>query len=182
MILESTHDNSSEFIVEILTGDRAGTDIVDCSYLGQTIEVMVTAPGIEGNSCWGRVTVEDKFNPDTLRIITRTFTGRDQFWNSSTITQTIYELRPTIAMVQFPNSFTGANALQCNSSNTATEVTGRPYFQIGTDSIPVEASCKFGLNLQETIYDLGCPGKERIERVWTVMDWCNLSSLSIRFY
>ena len=232
MILESTHDNSSEFIVEILTGDRAGTDIVDCSYLGQTIEVMVTAPGIEGNSCWGRVTVEDKLgptlaisdtffycnqvytpeilgfpigtdgcdtmvtftyidsdevltlcggdpsNPDTLRIITRTFTGRDQFWNSSTITQTIYELRPTIAMVQFPNSFTGANALQCSSSNTATEVTGRPYFQIGTDSIPVEASCKFGLNLQETIYDLGCPGKERIERVWTVMDWCNLSSLS----
>lgn len=230
MILESTHANADDFIVEILSGSGAGTNVVDCSYVGETVEVMVTAPGASGNRCWGRVTIEDKIgpaltindtifycnqpyapetlgfpvgtdacsapvtytyadkdsiltlcgedatNPDTLRIITRTFVGRDQRWNATTITQTIYELRPTINSVVFPSSFTGEDALQCNSSNTATAITGEPYFQIGADSIPVKASCKFGVNMEEKVYDLGCPGKQRIERTWTVMDWCNLSS------
>ncbi len=230
MILESSHANYSGFIVEILTGSGAGTNVVDCSYLGTTVEVMITAPGASGNRCWGRVTVEDKLppiltvrdtfiycnqdeaptklgfptgvdacgstidytysdkdsvltlcggdpaNPDTLRIITRTFTGRDQFWNAATTTQTIYVLRPTLDEVIFPDSLTGANALQCSSSSTSTSVTGKPYFRIGTDSIPVEAICKYGINMEEKVYDLGCPGKQRITRTWSVMDWCNLSS------
>lgn len=229
-IIEGTAITCTDgYVVEILEGSRIGQDTIDASYIGQTINVMVTAPN--GNRCWGAVTVEDKLppvltcrdtfiyctqdsrpevlgfptavdacgdtvtftyadqvspattgcgadpsNPDTMSIIIRTFTGRDVHGNADTCTQSIYVLRPTMADVRIPASLTGSNALQCSAAQTDPSVTGRPFFLINGDTILVEAICKFGVDLDEKVSSLGCTGKSRIVRTWTIWDWCHISA------
>ncbi len=113
---------------------------------------------------------------DTIRRIIRLFTGRDQFGNADTCRQTILVLRPTIAQVEFPDSLTDEQALQCNNANTSPDITGRPFVVINNDTVEVDATCKFGVSMEDRTTNLGCPGKERILRTWTVMDWCHLNS------
>ena len=228
MVLETDLSDYTGFTVEVLSGALAGSDTVDCSYIGRTVDVLVTAPGLNGNSCWGRVTVEDKLapvlmcrdtfvycmesldpailgfpqaidscggpitfafvddsppqtnvcgqdpsNPDTLSVITRLFTATDQFGNSDTCTQKIRILRPVLDSIKFPTSFTGANPLQCGNSG---EDLGRPFFVLNGDTVPVETVCKFGVSLEERVYNLGCPGKTRTIRTWSIWDWCHLAS------
>jgi len=56
MILEADGGCMNGFTVEILSGSRAGTDHLDATYLGTTVDVMVTDPS--GLICfWGKVTV-----------------------------------------------------------------------------------------------------------------------------
>ncbi len=118
----------------------------------------------------------DPSNPDTMSTIIRTFTGRDESGNASTCVQRIYVLRPTMADVRIPASLTGSNALQCSDAKTDPNVTGRPFFLINGDTILVEAICKFGVDLDEKISNLGCTGKSRIVRTWTIWDWCHISA------
>ncbi|MEM1119499.1 MAG: T9SS type A sorting domain-containing protein [Bacteroidota bacterium] len=113
---------------------------------------------------------------DTMNVIIRTFTGRDQFGNASTCTQRILVLRPTIEQVIFPDSLTGPTALQCSDNvTTSTSVTGAPFFVVNGDTIPLIGICKFGVSQQDRLLNFGCSGKQRIERTWTVMDWCHLN-------
>ncbi len=229
MILEDDGGCTNGYVVRVLEGSKAGTDTVDATYIGQTVQVMVTDPsGV--NSCWGTVTIEDKLaptltsrdtfiyctqdrrpellgfptavdacggtvsftyadseqvgancgvdpsNPDTMSTIVRVFTGRDASGNASTDTQRIYVLRPTMADVRIPASFTGSNALQCSNAQTDPAITGRPFFVISGDTILVEAICKFGVDLDERTFSLGCTGKSRIVRTWTIWDWCHITA------
>lgn len=124
---------------------------------------------------------------DTLHIITRLFTAYDQYGNSDTCTQRIRVLRPTIGQVQFPDSLTGTTALSCEVGTTGAgvspDVTGRPFFVNGSDTIAITALCKFGVAYTDETNSLGCPGKNRIIRTWTLMDWCHFTSGgSIRVY
>lgn len=220
------------FVVEILSGSRAGQDTLDATYLGETVMVKVTGPN--GNSCWGSITIEDKLPPtltcqdtivycaqntapellgfptatdacggtvtftyvdqeqtfescgqvaadqDTLHLITRLFTAYDQFGNSDTCTQRIRVLRPTIGQIEFPDSLTGTTALSCEAGTTGTgvspDITGRPFFVNGSDTIVINSLCKFGISYSDEVNSLGCAGKNRIMRTWTLMDWCHLTT------
>jgi len=142
--------------------------IDDC---GGTVTFTYIDSNVPGPDCG-----LDASNPDTTSIITRLFTGTDQFGNTGTSTQTIYILRPTIDDVRFPSSLIGSDALECSSAQTAPDSTGKPFFIINGETILVEAICKFGVDLDEKVSNLGCTGKSRIVRTWTIWDWCHLSA------
>ena len=161
-------------------------------YCGQSMDPNVLGFPTAIDPCGGNITfsyVDTENNlgacgnnpddPDTLRSITRIFTAFDQFHNSATCTQTILVLRPTMDSIRFPDSLTGSNALQCVGGTTIVPdpaVTGRPYAVINGDTILVDATCNFGVSMSDTRTSLGCTGKVRIERIWTVMDWCHLTA------
>ncbi|GEM_PF-6856732 len=112
-------------------------------------------------------------DPDTLRHIQRTWIFTDASGNSTSCVQNIYELKPTLEMVQFPDSLIGANALSCGVSLTEDNV-GAPYVVVGNnDTILVRTICRFGVDFEENIININSSDKQRISRTWFVTDWCN---------
>ncbi|MEM6320628.1 MAG: T9SS type A sorting domain-containing protein [Bacteroidota bacterium] len=236
MILENLLPSYAGYTVTVLSGSKMGTDTVDCTYLNQTVEVMVTAPGPNANSCWGRVTVEDKLAPtitcdtvsvycnmlttptdlcsfptgtdncdtsltytyadaelslsacggnsmdaDTIKEIRRSWVGFDDSGNSDTCVQLIYVLKPTLEQVIFPDSMQGDSALYCTDANVDQAITGVPFVRIARpnkDSInvPINQFCKFGVYTNDNTIQLGCRGKQRIFREWSVVDWCRIGN------
>jgi hypothetical protein len=236
-ILEPDTITPSNYTVMVLDGSRAGTDSVDCSYLNQTVRVQVTS-NINSNSCWGRITVEDKLpptihcdtlaiycnmnthpdslgsrptgtdncdtsltytyadmeialtacggnssDPDTIKEIRRSWVGIDDSGNKDTCVQLIYVLKPVLSAVQFPASMQGDSALSCHSYNLDKSIIGAPFIRIpklGTASdsidVPVDQFCKLGVFSVDHTIQLSCAGKKRIQREWSVVDWCQISS------
>ncbi len=63
MLLATSYPDYDDFVVEIITPGYSG-NIIDCSMVGLTLDVMVTdTVSIPNNSCWTAVTVEDKLAP-----------------------------------------------------------------------------------------------------------------------
>ena len=109
---------------------------------------------------------------DTIRQIIRTWTFTDAYGNSTSCVQNLYELKPTLSMVQFPSDLTGANALSCGTSHEGR--TGYPFVVVNGDTILVNQVCKFGIDTLDNVIEINCPGKQRVSRIWYVTDWCAL--------
>ncbi len=108
---------------------------------------------------------------DTIRRIIRTWTFRDASGNSTTCVQNLYELKPTLDMVQFPANLTGASALSCEDGSYFGR-TGYPFVEFQGDTILVNEICKFGIDTLDYVVNINCPGEQRITRTWKVTDWC----------
>ncbi len=63
--LGTPNPNAAYIIMSNLNGVAIPGNIVDASYLGKTIEVKLIE-GCGGNSCWGRILIEDKMAPTIL--------------------------------------------------------------------------------------------------------------------
>ncbi|MFK7982684.1 MAG: T9SS type A sorting domain-containing protein [Saprospiraceae bacterium] len=112
-------------------------------------------------------------DPDTLNHIQRTWVFTDAAGNSTSCVQNLYELKPTLKTVQFPDNLVGANALNCGMSLTEANV-GAPFVVVGNnDTILVKNICRFGVNFEETTININSSDKQRISRTWFVTDWCN---------
>jgi len=107
---------------------------------------------------------------DTLKHIVRTFTFTDTYGNSTSCVQNLYELKPTLSMVKFPQDITGDDALNCGEDYRGR--TGVPFVEFNGDTIPVTGICKFGVDSLDVPININCPGKRRIVRTWRVTDWC----------
>jgi len=63
MILEGgPYGCYDDYIVNV---NNTGSNVVDCTEVGETVSVMVTDPNT-GNSCWGEITLEDKLAPTII--------------------------------------------------------------------------------------------------------------------
>jgi len=111
---------------------------------------------------------------DTIKQVIRTWTFIDTYGNSTSCVQNLYELKPTLSMVQFPSDLTGAKALGCGTSHEGR--TGYPFVVVNGDTILVNQVCKFGLDTLDNTIEINCPGKQRVSRIWYVTDWCALGS------
>lgn len=65
MVLTETYACVDAFEVELFQHGVSIGDSVDLTYLGQTLDYVVTDPG-SLNSCWGTILVEDKFDPELI--------------------------------------------------------------------------------------------------------------------
>lgn len=111
---------------------------------------------------------------DTIRQIIRTWTFFDAYGNSTSCVQNLYELKPTLSMVQFPANLTGSTALSCGTSFEGR--TGYPFVVVNGDTILANTICKFGIDTLDNVIEISCTGKQRISRTWYVTDWCALGS------
>lgn len=111
-------------------------------------------------------------DPDTLKLIQRAWTFTDASGNSTTCVQNIYELKPTLDMVQFPDSLVGPDALNCADGSYLGRV-GAPFVVVGTDTILVSTLCRFGIDSVDNVININSANKQRISRTWFVTDWCN---------
>lgn len=125
---------------------------------------------INFSSCGGNTS-----DVDTLRSIIRTWTFFDNSGNQSQCTQTLYELKPTLSMVQFPGNLSGTNALSCSDGSYLGR-TGYPFVVFNNDTILANQICKFGIDSLDNVIEINCPGKQRILRTWYITDWCALGS------
>ena len=235
-ILEGNEDCmvSSSYEVKIVGGDRDGTDILDETYLGQTVKVEVHVVGDNANKCWGNVTIEDKlgptitcpdkvvfcgqstapvnrdrtaldactanvtfsfsdvetnfgckpstvFNrPDTIGLIVRTWTGTDANDNTSTCVQNVHILKPRIVLddIIWPTDTT----FYCGDNpSTDPASAGSPKIKVGNAIIDLDQTCFYGLNHEDQVFttDGYCEGKQKIRRIWTILDWCRATPLTV---
>jgi len=65
MVLTGTYNCLDSFDVEVFDGGISLGDSIGFEHLGKTLDYTLTDPG-SGNSCWGKILVEDKFIPEIL--------------------------------------------------------------------------------------------------------------------
>ncbi len=106
-----------------------------------------------------------------VSIITRTFTGVDQYGNTSNCKQTISIEQPLISDVQFPPNWDGitGTALPCENPNTDPSHTGWPH--INGSPIISNGPCNMAVTYNDLQLPI-CDGAYKILRTWTVAEWC----------
>jgi len=218
--------------VHILSGANIGTNLLDFSYVDQTIQVEVVTP--LGNYCRGYVLVEDKaapifscpdtsiycgistnpyevpglfpsdgndctgivdyavvdieevgygcgkigvgVAPDTIGRIVRSWTATDgNGITSLPCIQRITLLKPKLIAehIIWPTD----TILYCqNIDNVLPATSGYPGIKVGTDTISIKETCLFGIEYNDQVFDTGCEGTQKIRRIWSVLDWCDVGS------
>ena len=63
IILEAPHLCPSSVQIDVIVNTVSIGDVINCSYLGQTLDVVVTEIGGNGNSCDSKIKLEDKSGP-----------------------------------------------------------------------------------------------------------------------
>ena len=116
--------------------------------------------------------------PDTMRLERRIWTGIDQGGTrSNPCTQRIFRLRPKLEAknIIWPDDI----ILACGEDQSILpEVTGLPSIVIGTDTVPIEKTCIFGIEYDDQKFTTDCEGSQKISRIWTIIDWCNNNRIS----
>lgn len=95
---------------------------------------------------------------------TRTYVATDASGNSSSCTFSIYFIRPILDSIEFPKDTT----MLCSEFSSDTSVTGIPTFM----GYPLTTICGTWYWWDDTQFSMGCPGRYKIRRVWSVMDEC----------
>jgi hypothetical protein len=106
------------------------------------------------------------------KIISRTWTAKDQSGNKNTCVQSI-AVAGNLTAVHFPPDITVST---CQQSNVPMSVSGSPYIKAGTREYPVltAAGCKLDVNYFDTLEVINaCPADKRIRRTWKVKDLCS---------
>lgn len=103
-------------------------------------------------------------SPYTFEIV-RTYKATDASGNSSTCQDTVRFLRPVLNEIIFPNDTT----ISCEAFSSDTSVTGQPTWL----GYPLTGVCYTWFNYTDKVIPMGCEGRYKIRRIWTVMDECN---------
>ena len=103
-------------------------------------------------------------SPYTFEIV-RTYKATDASGNFSTCQDTVRFLRPVIDEIIFPNDTT----MSCEAFSSDTSVTGEPTWM----GYPLRGVCFTWFGHQDKLIPMGCEGRFKIRRIWTVMDECN---------
>lgn len=96
---------------------------------------------------------------------TRTYIATDESGNSSSCTFTINFLRPVLSEIIFPDDTT----MSCTNFSSDTSVTGQPTW----DGFPLTGVCSTWFWWDDTRINMGCDGRYKIRRIWTVMNECD---------
>jgi len=99
---------------------------------------------------------------------TRTYVATDASGNSSSCTFNIFFLRPLLDSIVFPNDTT----IECTNFSKDTSVTGQPTFM----GYPLTGVCYTWFYFDDRTTPMGCEGRFKIRRIWTVLDECNGTS------
>lgn len=103
-------------------------------------------------------------SPYTFEIV-RTYKATDASGNSSTCQDTVRFLRPVMDEIIFPNDTT----ISCEVFSSDTSVTGEPTWM----GYPLRGVCFTWFGYEDKVIPMGCAGRFKIRRIWTVMDECN---------
>ncbi|HQW70508.1 MAG: T9SS type A sorting domain-containing protein [Saprospiraceae bacterium] len=103
-------------------------------------------------------------SPYTFEIV-RTYKATDASGNSATCQDTVRFLRPVLDEIVFPNDTT----MSCSEFSQDTSVTGEPTWM----GYPLRGVCYTWFGKVDKTIPMGCPGRFKIRRIWTVMDECN---------
>jgi hypothetical protein len=95
---------------------------------------------------------------------TRTYIATDASGNSSSCTFSIYFIRPVLDSIVFPHDTT----MLCSEFSSDTSVTGVPTFM----GYPLTSICGTWFWWDDLRFNMGCPGRYKIRRIWSVMDEC----------
>jgi hypothetical protein len=106
-----------------------------------------------------------------VAILTRTFTGVDEYGNYTSCSQTIFIEEPNASSVQFPPNRDGitGTAIPCENPNTDPSNTGYPT--INGSPITNNGLCNIAVTFNDNQIPL-CDGMYKILRAWTVANWC----------
>lgn len=108
-------------------------------------------------------------NINFLGMIERKWIATDNLGNSSTCTQQINIIRPTLVGLTLPQDIT----IDCSDGDTSPGNTGAP--EIAT--LPSGTSCNFVIDFEDGVTPV-CPGATKIIRRWTIIDWCTNQQIS----
>ena len=175
-------------VTDTLTGDRCMTSFliedkmapifecvdieVPCG-IGLDDERLNTYAAFANDNCTDPVSLTLISNEDSIPacpseysyISTRTYVATDSSGNSSSCTFTINFLRPVLSEIVFPNDTT----MLCSAFSSDTSVTGQPTWR----GFPLTGICFTWFWWDDTRVNMGCDGRYKIRRIWTVMDECN---------
>ena len=129
-------------------------------------------------------TIQDGNCASESQYITRVWTATDPSGNTASCTQTITRERPTLADIEFPESWDGVNnpPLDCSGTNDGEwtwDTNGNGYPDVSeTGTITItgypfvnEDICEMTATYTD-LYIPICEGTFKIVRKWLVIDWC----------
>ena len=111
----------------------------------------------------------DCLDANFLGRIERQWIATDNQGNSSTCTQLIYILRPTLRGLLLPPDTT----IDCADMDSTPTNTGAPQIA----SLPIGSSCNFIVDFEDAVTNV-CIGTTKIVRRWTIIDWCTNQEIS----